>query len=542
MADHNFTTDTYDANTAILDECKAHIAETVLPSDPASQFDDGSTLDRMAIDAINSVLGKVSQIFEGQAYMYRFAKKGVCLVDDKYAPKLDDSIGDVERLNSAIESMANLMGVKCTTNSFIGSLGYDIRGLLANTIVAIYEYNTKNLENMSQEEFDKYIDLMLDFDYNSLSAEDKARVQAVLDFLSGIDVNGNMSDSNKSKIRQYVALYEKLKEYENEKEEINNFFENSSKDGITNNDILYIKYIAYKSKGDVHKVFFSNISKCRVVSWKNSGTAFYRGVDNSDGAWGVYLDINGSDGIYDKDGSYTTFFHEIGHCIDDVMFQFNDEYDLNGKKVSSITLTNIIQANSNVNFYSALYSDTEQYFIRMVDLANSSLGWFKLNDESKRQVVEALLDGRKKWTTLNPYEKAVYDGVKSGLELTNTFRNLSVSDLVGGVTNNTVAGQSLSIPSLIATGSSGHGRNEWLLRDDYWYNGNMPTERLGKEFFAEYMSYSMTGQNSKITDMKKVFPTACNMLEKAWNTGGISYAGDGDDTKFETWLNTITSP
>ena len=406
---------------------------------------------------------------------------------------------------------------------------------LHSSILAVDEkFNQVNFGRLSKEDRTDYYNRLNSIPDDQLTEEDKARIQEYVDYLKDkFVVDGELSEEDK----RFIALYEKI--HPDEKNAINTFFDKSSKDGIDENDILNIKYIAYNSTGDVHNVFFDNISKCRIVSWNNKGTAFYRGADNDDGLWGVYLDIKGSDGLHDEDGAYTTFFHEIGHNIDDAMFEYDKEFKTGEKKESSLTLTMMIQANSEKNFYSALYSDTEKYFTSAVDLINENLGRFKLNDESKKQVVEALLDGRKKWTTLNPYEKMVYESVKGGLELTDTFKNLSVSDLVGGVTNNTVAGQSMSIPSLIATGSAGHGRNEWLFRDNYWYDGNSATYQLGKEFFAEYMSYKMTGQNNKIADMRRVFPTACAMMDKAYAEGGFTYKDETDDSKFDIWLNNI---
>lgn len=146
MADHNFLTDTYDSNTAILDECKAHIAEIVLPSEPASQFEDADFLARDTIDAINAVLSDVSLTFEGQAYMYRFAKKGVCIKDSEYASKLTDSIEDIGKFTATLKSMADLMSVECTSNSFIGSLDYDVSCILAGGVASIElsDYLTQN--------------------------------------------------------------------------------------------------------------------------------------------------------------------------------------------------------------------------------------------------------------------------------------------------------------------------------------------------------------------------------------------------------------
>lgn len=146
MADHNFLTDTYNFNTAILDECKRHISEIILPSEPVSQFDDVDTVSRMEINAVNRALDDVSQLFEGQAYMYRLAKKSICLTDDEYAPKLDDSVADVTKFISTLKSMADLMNVNCSTNSFIGSLDVDIGCLLASGLASIElsDYITQN--------------------------------------------------------------------------------------------------------------------------------------------------------------------------------------------------------------------------------------------------------------------------------------------------------------------------------------------------------------------------------------------------------------
>ena len=49
----------------------------------------------------------------------------------------------------------------------------------------------------------------------------------------------------------------------------------------------------------------------------------------------------------------------------------------------------------------------------------------------------------------------------------------------------------------------------------------------------------MTGQNNKIADMRRVFPTACAMMDKAYAEGGITYKDETDDSKFDIWLNNI---
>lgn len=463
--------------------------------------------------------------------------------------KVTDFVGIVKKVDSAVSERvstsqnefydvhpwAKPSALSVALDSWYNGAQNWLKSALKRTADAIDHvwnvYNETDYRALSAEELQKVCDDYIRLiESESLTNDDKIRLQSLLNYLSSTINKGDTPSRLNNRKKLYVKLYEKL--HPDEAKSINTFFEKSSKDGISERDITNIKYKSYKSDGSAHKIFFDNISKCRVNSWNHSGTAFYRSIDNSEGEWGVYLDITGSDGLDDKDGAYTTFFHEIGHNIDDLMFEYDGEYDATGKKVSGVTLTSIIQGNSDVNFYTALYSDTESYFTQAVDAVNDKLGYVKLNDESKRQVVEALLDGRKKWTTLNPYERAIYNAIKDSLEF-HAFKNLAVSDLVGGVTNNTVSGQSLSFTSIISTGASGHERS-------YWYSGNSATAQQGKEFFAEYMSYHMTGQEDKISDMRRVFPTACKMMDKAWGTGGITYSGVAEDEKYYKWSDTIT--
>ena len=107
MADHNYLTDTYDANTAILNECKAHIAEIVLPSEPASQFDSVEVIGRFLIGGINNILGIVFQLFEGQADSYRSAKESICLSDTDYGRKIDNHIDAIGQVVSLINKMTS---------------------------------------------------------------------------------------------------------------------------------------------------------------------------------------------------------------------------------------------------------------------------------------------------------------------------------------------------------------------------------------------------------------------------------------------------
>ncbi len=393
-------------------------------------------------------------------------------------------------------------------------------------------YNSEDLENMSQEEFDKYVEQLLALDYDSLSVEDETRIQAVLDYLSGVSINGNMSETDKKKVSQYNSIYEKLNP--EEKIAMDTFFDNSSKNGIIKEDVSYIKYIAYKSEGAYHDIFFSYVSKMCVFSWngvhkgKEYSSAYYGSFTDPDTNtdYGmICIDLNGdisgsnnADGINNTDGAYTTIFHEIGHGIDDYLNNGFDE-DSSAKRGDRRFFT---RDKLGGELYNAMYSDLRNIVTRVVNSGNESLGFAKLNDKSKSQVIDALLDGRKKWTTLNPYEKTVYNAIKAAIEGNAIFRNPGVSDIVGGLTNNTIAGHGGDNFSFTASGY-GHLRYDWKDTNDngwkdkksyYWYEGNEATYNQLSEFFAEYTSYIMTGQYSKVEDFRKVFPNACEMLDR----------------------------
>lgn len=181
-----------------------------------------------------------------------------------------------------------------------------------------------------------------------------------------------------------------------------------------------------------------------------------------------------------------------------------------------------------------LSSDVRNYFTKIVNAYNEKLGQFKLSDESKKKIVEAMLDGRKGWTTLNPYEKAIYDALRDVIELQPGYKNLAVSDIIGGVTNNTVAGQRISVGSLVGTLGTGHKRS-------YWYDGNSPTNNQSKEFFAEYMSYLMTGQTEKVEKMRQIFPKASEMIEKVLKEGKLEFINNrkSDEQKVQDYFERI---
>ena len=150
MADHNFKADTYDANTAVLDDCKAYIADVVLPSEPASQFEDIGADITAFVQAINDVLPKVSQFFEEQAYTYRAAKNSICISDSQYASKISEYVVDITTLARELRSMSQSTAATSTIDT--------VFKCSSSVIAGIYiKYQDLNFDTANDDELRKYI-------------------------------------------------------------------------------------------------------------------------------------------------------------------------------------------------------------------------------------------------------------------------------------------------------------------------------------------------------------------------------------------------
>ena len=206
MSDHNFLIDDYDINVAILEDCKGHISQIVLPSDPVSQFDNFHMMERLEINAVNAVLGVISQIFEGQSSAVYQAKQKVCTVDTSYALKLTDSINDISQLSATINAMTDIMNVSLESGVvFLNANGaisiYDnIVEILNNTVCSIYSKDT--FEIMTDTALDSYCKALMGLDADNLSEEEKAHIQALKEYL--------ISNKTNKFVNEVVCLHELL--------------------------------------------------------------------------------------------------------------------------------------------------------------------------------------------------------------------------------------------------------------------------------------------------------------------------------------------
>lgn len=396
---------------------------------------------------------------------------------------------------------------------------------LHSTIWSIDEkYNKLDFNKMTDEEKKAYYETLMAKE--ELTEEDKKKIQDYLDYLQGkFTVDDTITDEEK----YFIDLYEKL--HPDEAKAIGTFFENSSKDGIQEYDKFNIKYIAYTSGEPYHKIFFSCIADIKVETWENDGSLDGTAISHYNNAGSVYLNID-KNGIKDTNGSYTTVFHELGHAIDDRLIALGDT-EINEYGKNFVTFSNFFECIEDQDgFYEILYSDLRKYLTNFTVITNKEVLPIKLNNDSIDKIVNALLDGRKRWS-LNPVEQKAYSIISTSLSggiigkfsekigLLNADR--AVSDVSGGLTNNTI------------TGAYGHTESQ------YWYEKNgTPTYAQNKEFFAEYFSYVMTGQSSKLDELKKVFPNACRILEERLSNA-LNMKDEFDNCKSKEELDSLLS-
>jgi len=328
-----------------------------------------------------------------------------------------------------------------------------------------------------------------------------------------IDPNKKMSK------KDFIEIYEYF--HEDEKNAIDEFFRrNGAPNGdITEADIENIKYLAYRSEGAAHKAFFENIDKCTVTSWNSAGTAFY-GKEKGETENGIHVNISDC-----RKDNYRSLFHEIGHHIDDLIIQGAD-----GKDATDV-LHEVV--------FPALYSDLTKYIRNQVIDYNQRNAVEKLNNDSLERVIAALLDGRKKYEYyLNQTEQDFFKEVLRHIE-SKFVNNGALSDVIGGLTNNTIGGID-SDDWGVKLSTSGHYRRNKDGRE-YWYKGNESTGFQEKEFIAHYMSYAMNGDKVKLEELRKVFPEATKIVDNLLMEGNLTINGIEDIQKADEWYKSVTN-
>lgn len=365
-----------------------------------------------------------------------------------------------------------------------------------------------------------YAKYLLENSNGELSEDDIRRLKDSMNDFSDVTINKDITDEDRQKIRTFNDLYEKLNPEEAEKFKV--FFDGAPDD--IKDHIDCIKYIAYNSEGDAHDLFFKYIDQCEVKDWNYTGGVLYYSPKDK----GVYINFNADNTLEDGVGPYNTFFHEIGHNIDDLMAGGdNDQY--------AYIFSDDILANG--DFFDVIKKDVENNFkkaVRDYSKYEATYGFYndeygRISSKGQQNIVDALM-GRKDPTALNPREFYAYNNIYEDYtgykknyfsgndQKTSEYGNrelqlwgddygngdrCQITDIyVGTVENNAIHGD-------------GHGIYvDPVDQKFYWYdqNGN-PTHMQNSEFFAEYFAYKMTNDPDMKT-AEKYFPESYKVMDK----------------------------
>lgn len=445
--------------------------------------------------------------------------------------ELSDESKRIFRLALDIERIMTKIPMKCTSQSLaklkmarqcIGVTAVSAKLMkFAVTLEEIKnDYKDADHRVLVGGDIEAYAKYLADNANGELSEDDIRRIKKTLDELDDVTINKDITEEDREKIRAFNDLYEKT--HPEEAKKLKDFFDGAP-DNIKDH-IDCIKYIAYNSEGDAHDLFFKYIDQCKVIDWNYSGGICRYNSSNR----GVYINFTPENTLEGGVDAYNTFFHEIGHNIDDLMANgYNDQCDMFSQTVLA-----------DGKFHDVLYKDVENNFKEAVldySKYEATFGFYnddfgRIDSKGQQKIVDVLM-GRKDSSTLNYREFYAYNniyedytGYKKGYisgdftksnyderifqwgdEYGNGDRAQITDIYVGTVENNSLVG-------------AGHGIYVDAVEQKYYWhdaNGN-PTYKQNSEFFAEYFAYKMT-KDPDMETAKKYFPEAYKTMDDGIN-------------------------
>ena len=247
MGTHNYSTESYNDNIQILKNSISRINQTILPSDPSSQF---SFAYSMEVTSFNRILSDLQEVCTKSTSAYEKAKGKVCVADADSAAKMADPISDLATLTNTLNNITSVMS-GTNTGGQVLDFTQCITTVNQLTYEGIVGIDEPDFENMSDEDAKYYYDYYMNIPEDQLTDENRRQIERYLEHLkSKYSIDDNVTEEEK----RFIDLYEKI--HADEAESMNTFFGKSSQDGITEYDKANIKFIAYTSEGDCHTAFF----------------------------------------------------------------------------------------------------------------------------------------------------------------------------------------------------------------------------------------------------------------------------------------------
>ena len=340
-----------------------------------------------------------------------------------------------------------------------------------------------------------------------------------------------------------VSAYDTV--HKDEAKIMNDLFYNIPADTIDHyysEDKSNIKYIVYTAQDPYKTMFLTYAPDIEIADYDWNETQHY-----SPDVEKMYVDFTDAD-IYDASGAvtgtdprgasdprgpYVTFFHEFMHAIDDVSVDDVDHIFADKEETKINTTYSRTVGGKEVYLQNVIEDDVR---IELEDSANyavTNLGIdISANPDAIDHVVAEIMSANSRDSMPDPTENQIYQEVlsyygrytiepdasgnlafvwhKGSIDNFSGPKNELLSDVIGGVTNNTVGGYGY-----------GHRPDSDKLADvyTYWYyydsKGNpIPTGAQSNEFLAEYFSYCITGSQDQLTNVNKVFGNSTQFADE----------------------------
>lgn len=297
----------------------------------------------------------------------------------------------------------------------------------------------------------------------------------------------NTSDSDKDSV---ISEFEK--KHPTVRDEFDRFLLSGDNNLLTDDDKRNIKYLVYTADEPYRSVFLSCIKEYEIDDGNLDKSAFYSsGIFSKDLTYD-YPDSFGSD----PRGPFTTFFHECGHCIDDLAdISSYFGYDTASYEFYSEDM------GKNVTLYDTIIYDV--YFNENNPHSITSIGntFITKGDKDAEQtlytVVLAFAYGANPDDLLYK-ERVLYKKILEyhNNSCTSGVIHEAVTDVYGGASHNA-----------LRNGGYGH-------ENTYWENKN----KLGKELWAEYFSYNMARSDEALENLKEFFPESAKLMDDYSNS------------------------
>ncbi len=293
------------------------------------------------------------------------------------------------------------------------------------------------------------------------------------------DVSGNYKQKV---VEEFEAIHPDIAE------KVDRLLMAESCEGLTEGDILNIKYLAYTAEEPYRSLFLDKlgtyeISKLYDSEDANGKTSF---LYESGQIVLKYPDAF----ILDERGSYTSFFHECGHATDyQEVEYYSREYQYTDPETGGTsTLYELMEEDVYNNIREHIRDNDPSLSEEQVELILVSIQYGgsedDLEDEDLRKIRTAVIED--------------YNTELKGTSMA------AVCDGYGGITN-------LNIDSL---SGYGHRNTDEEGNYTYWYDEEgQPTYKQCSELWAEYFSYYMAGDEDALNKLREYYPNAGKALD-----------------------------